>query len=504
MDRCESCGHENLNGQTFCGECGMRLPKANAGADMTVSDGILIRSPVDAKQTSASASIGDINVNVSVPDAGAARAAPAHCAVCGFRIDDPELRCPRCREFVHVGCYLSDKRMCKECSAKLAPEPQPPAVATEAHSEALTANPSKPGAPRQASPSEAPSPQVRGRTTLLHQAVQAGDSYQAGLLLSHGAAPDEPDEWGRTPLDYATEAGDSYITSLLLSHGADPNRGTRPSTTLKAKRAFGPIALPLIALFLGLLGVLGIALAVFLSARETPFEMGLRDLEDGELPGAIDHFTRAIEVEPAVFAYMNRGVAYSRSGDSDAAIADFTTAIQLAPDEPLGYFNRGITYDEMGHHDAAISDLTSAIARDPDHVGAYVRRGTARLREGDHDGAFSDFDAAVQIEPGNAGLYCGRGTVLLERGQSTPAIRDFTKAIELDPESGWAYFCRGEAYEAESQLDLAVADLTRAIELDPADVMAYRSRARVYWALGQVDLAEADEKTARDLSDSSG
>lgn len=96
---------------------------------MGVSDSILIRSPVDARETSATASVGDIHVNVSVPGGAPAPAVAAFCVVCGFRIDDPELRCPRCREFVHVGCYRPDERMCERCfGERLPPNTAPTAV----------------------------------------------------------------------------------------------------------------------------------------------------------------------------------------------------------------------------------------------------------------------------------------------------------------------------------------------------------------------------------------
>lgn len=69
MARCHECGRESADGQTFCGECGTRLPRPrpDAGTARTaVSDSILNRSPVDTRQTNVEASVGPISINVGM------------------------------------------------------------------------------------------------------------------------------------------------------------------------------------------------------------------------------------------------------------------------------------------------------------------------------------------------------------------------------------------------------------------------------------------------------
>src|SRR5215468_5856036 len=51
-----------------------------------------------------------------------------------------------------------------------------------------------------------------------------------------------------------------------------------------------------------------------------------------------------IRHDKAAWAYVNRGVAYSDGGDQDRAIADFTTAIEIRPDDPANYNNRGVAH----------------------------------------------------------------------------------------------------------------------------------------------------------------
>ena len=46
--------------------------------------------------------------------------------------------------------------------------------------------------------------------------------------------------------------------------------------------------------------------------------------------------------------YTKRGIAFYHSGDLEQAIADFTKAIELDPDDAKAYNNRGVAYRKTG------------------------------------------------------------------------------------------------------------------------------------------------------------
>jgi len=71
---------------------------------------------------------------------------------------------------------------------------------------------------------------------------------------------------------------------------------------------------------------------------------------------AIEHFDKAVELEPDYAeSYYNRGCIY-KDGDHQQAIRDFTKAIELRPDYAMAYVRRGITY--------ALQDKESLLAMD--------------------------------------------------------------------------------------------------------------------------------------------
>jgi tetratricopeptide (TPR) repeat protein len=65
------------------------------------------------------------------------------------------------------------------------------------------------------------------------------------------------------------------------------------------------------------------------------------------------------------FTLYNRGLAYARKGDDAHALADFSDAIERAPDLAAAYVARGGVLEHMGQRDKALADYRAAVARDP-------------------------------------------------------------------------------------------------------------------------------------------
>ena len=106
------------------------------------------------------------------------------------------------------------------------------------------------------------------------------------------------------------------------------------------------------------------------------FAKGNEYLEEGMLDEAISENTEAIEKAPEFyFAYVNRGIIYSKKYHYDRAISDFTKAIEIDPENTKAYFNRGATYEKRRQYDRAVSEYTKIIEIDPKANNAYLLRG---------------------------------------------------------------------------------------------------------------------------------
>jgi tetratricopeptide (TPR) repeat protein len=216
----------------------------------------------------------------------------------------------------------------------------------------------------------------------------------------------------------------------------------------------------------------------------------------GDYDMAIEDFTEAIKLKPdLVSAYMLRGRAlfasvskvtgvgenfsdvrtlvFSRATAEqktvyDRAIADYSSAIKIDPNDAKAYRSRGIAYNSKGDFDRAIADFNQAIKIDPNYASAYNSRGIAYDDKGDYDRAIADYSSAIKIDPNYASAYYNRGLAyMMSKGDFDRAVADCTSAIKINPNYADAYNARGFAYRKKGDYDRAIADCTSAIKIDP-------------------------------------
>jgi tetratricopeptide (TPR) repeat protein len=98
--------------------------------------------------------------------------------------------------------------------------------------------------------------------------------------------------------------------------------------------------------------------ATLTATAEEYVEQGNGYYDEGDYEQAIAAYTRAIELSPDnVDAYYNRGNAYFFLLEYERAIANFDHAIVLNPDQALAYRNRGAVYYLQGEYEQALDDL---------------------------------------------------------------------------------------------------------------------------------------------------
>src|SRR5579862_5811977 len=87
------------------------------------------------------------------------------------------------------------------------------------------------------------------------------------------------------------------------------------------------------------------------------FDKGVQLFNDKDLPGALDYFTKEIELNPAnVMAYNYRGMIKSRLNDPNGAMADFSKEIAINPQSFLGYSNRANEKNNIHDYKGARSE----------------------------------------------------------------------------------------------------------------------------------------------------
>ena len=74
------------------------------------------------------------------------------------------------------------------------------------------------------------------------------------------------------------------------------------------------------------------------------------------------------------------------------------TGTKSRPTDDLAFVKRGMARQQKGEHDAAIADFTKAIELNPECVQAYASRGVSKDAKGDTAGAKADYSKSIQIQ----------------------------------------------------------------------------------------------------------
>ena len=191
---------------------------------------------------------------------------------------------------------------------------------------------------------------------------------------------------------------------------------------------------------------------------------------------------------PKAESYKDSGDAEIIKGNVNQAIADYTKAIEINPNDGEAYNNRAVMYLGVKEYAKAKEDVHKAqalgygvspqllenlgreSAKSPEYQ--VLDKGWHYSDKGLQDEAIAEFNNAIQTNPNSAEAYYFRGGAYAQKNDFDKAVSDYNKAIEINPEYGDAYYNRALVYLAKQKYDLAWQDVHKAEKLghkiDPA------------------------------------
>lgn len=193
-------------------------------------------------------------------------------------------------------------------------------------------------------------------------------------------------------------------------------------------------------------------------------------------------------------AWQRRGIGYHVQGAFDLAVADFTAALGLAPDDaPLRVLRANALFMTRDYG-AAVADYDAALTRRPTEATYLTLRGNARRLAGDHDGAVRDFTAALAVDDGLFEALLNRGAAYRALGNYRAALDDFARAAALGPNDPRPRTAGARVRFFEGDFAASADGFDAAEALRPGDpfTLAWRffARARASQA-GRVELQAA-------------
>lgn len=125
-----------------------------------------------------------------------------------------------------------------------------------------------------------------------------------------------------------------------------------------------------------------------------------------------------------------RGIENSDINNCRGAIDDFTRAIELDPNHDLAFFNRAIEKTHLENHEGAVKDFTRSIEIKPTSTAYYGRARSQQVLE-NYDEAIKDYSYAIKLDLNDTSSYFDRGILNSRVGDKTSGREDIRKAREL-------------------------------------------------------------------------
>lgn len=129
--------------------------------------------------------------------------------------------------------------------------------------------------------------------------------------------------------------------------------------------------------------------------------------------------------------YFDAAMAAFERGNRGLAIALFTQALAVEPDNPNTWYSRACLEDMVQLSVRARRDYDKAIELAPRFVSALVNRGANKDAAGEFDAAVADYDRALEIDNNNEAAYLNRGNSKFNKDDKDGAIADWKIAANL-------------------------------------------------------------------------
>jgi tetratricopeptide (TPR) repeat protein len=117
--------------------------------------------------------------------------------------------------------------------------------------------------------------------------------------------------------------------------------------------------------------------------------------------------------------------------DLTQAIVAYDAAIDFDPECHGAYYWRGVAYSKTGRPDLALADCRRAVAGDPGLFEAYRMLDHLLAREGKWEEVLAYWDRYLALEPDNADAYFERAGTYRHKGDMNKAFADLKRACEL-------------------------------------------------------------------------
>eukprot|EP00357_Protocruzia_adherens_P003327 CAMPEP_0115006940 /NCGR_PEP_ID=MMETSP0216-20121206/20826_1 /TAXON_ID=223996 /ORGANISM="Protocruzia adherens, Strain Boccale" /LENGTH=300 /DNA_ID=CAMNT_0002373673 /DNA_START=100 /DNA_END=1002 /DNA_ORIENTATION=+ len=188
--------------------------------------------------------------------------------------------------------------------------------------------------------------------------------------------------------------------------------------------------------------------------------------------------------------HYNLGALHTAENNLEAAIAEYSIALDKNPAYHLAYNNRATCYIKHGNYCAALDDSTRAVECKPDYKVAHFNRAFVLYKLGSFDDALTSYSRAVDLDPKYAKAFNNRGLCYSQLHKFQEALQDLQVALQNE-DAAYTIHNLANVFFRKSSWRTAEKYYTKTIKRHPRDCRLYNKRGICLYYLGEYELAAA-------------
>jgi tetratricopeptide (TPR) repeat protein len=193
------------------------------------------------------------------------------------------------------------------------------------------------------------------------------------------------------------------------------------------------------------------------------------------------------------------GHVSAQHNEYEAAVDDFTRALEIDPKMAVGYMNRGYVYNDMRLATKAEQDFRKALALDPHYGEAHLGLAYALLQLRRSTPALKEAEIATKLLPDSESLHLVKAEAYRQRVMLASAEGEYQKALKLNPNAPLTYIALADVQYRAHKYASSADTLHGALAVAPNDPMILAQMGRSYARLGRSSEAlqaiESAERT---------
>ncbi|MBE0673461.1 MAG: tetratricopeptide repeat protein, partial [Bacteroidales bacterium] len=234
--------------------------------------------------------------------------------------------------------------------------------------------------------------------------------------------------------------------------------------------------------FIILVLITGFSVAGFSQNAKSMIKAGQKFMDGLKYEAAVDQFTRAIDVDPdSPDGYVARASAYEGLLKFNEALADLEKALVFAPKDVNILYQLGKTCNYLNKYDEALVYLNRAASIDKRNKELYPEKVITLMELGRYDQALKASDTALLLRTDAKNLYY-RGIVYARLNNDILAKKEFEKSISKDKNYDPPRIELVDLLLREGKVGEALGQCNTLIGKNDRNTAAYTARSKVYVA----------------------